>query len=89
MGVDIERVGDSTLVIHGVGLRGLKPPEGRIDVHNAGTLMRLLPGILAGQTGEFVIDGDESIRSRPMERVAGPLRQMGVRRRRPPTAARR
>ncbi len=78
MGVDIERVGDSTLVIQGVGLRGLKPPEGGIDVHNAGTLMRLLPGILAGQTGEFVITGDASIRSRPMERVAGPLRQMGV-----------
>ena len=40
--------------------------------------MRLLPGILAGQTGEFVLTGDASIRSRPMERVAGPLRQMGV-----------
>lgn len=78
MGVEIERVDETTLVIHGVGLRGLKPPQAAIDVHNAGTLMRLLPGILAGQSGEFVLTGDASIRSRPMERVATPLRQMGV-----------
>ena len=47
-------------------------------MRNAGTLMRLLPGILAGQTGEFVLTGDESILKRPMGRVATPLGQMGV-----------
>ena len=78
LGVEIERPEDDVLHVHGVGLRGLRAPEGRIDVENAGTLMRLLPGILAGQTGEFVLDGDASIRRRPMGRIAGPLAEMGV-----------
>jgi 3-phosphoshikimate 1-carboxyvinyltransferase len=78
MGVEIDRPQPDRLVIHGVGLRGLQPPADGIDVRNAGTLMRLLPGLLAGQRGEFVLDGDESIRRRPMERVAVPLREMGV-----------
>jgi 3-phosphoshikimate 1-carboxyvinyltransferase len=50
-----------------------------IDCGNAGTLMRLLPGLLAGQDGRFELTGDESLRSRPMERVAEPLRRMGAR----------
>ncbi|MDX6523422.1 MAG: 3-phosphoshikimate 1-carboxyvinyltransferase [Gaiellales bacterium] len=79
MGVPIERVGDDRLVIDGVGMRGLREPNGAIDVRNAGTLMRILPGILAGQTGTFVLDGDDSIRRRPMQRIADPLAQMGVR----------
>jgi 3-phosphoshikimate 1-carboxyvinyltransferase len=79
MGVPIERVGDDRLVIDGVGMRGLREPNGPIDVRNAGTLMRILPGILAGQTGTFVLDGDDSIRRRPMQRIADPLAQMGVR----------
>ncbi len=78
MGVRIDQPQPDVLVIHGVGMRGLQAPAGTLDVRNAGTLMRLLPGILAGQRGEFVLDGDESIRSRPMERVAMPLREMGV-----------
>jgi len=78
LGVEIERPEDDVLHVHGVGLRGLRAPEGRLDVENAGTLMRLLPGILAGQTGEFVLDGDASIRRRPMGRIAGPLAEMGV-----------
>ena len=49
-----------------------------IDCGNSGTTMRLLMGLLAGQPGEFVLDGDESLRRRPMERVAGPLRLMGA-----------
>lgn len=77
VGVGIERDG-STLAIEGRGLRGLRPPDGPIDVRNAGTLMRLLPGILAGQPGTFVLDGDDSIRRRPMARVADPLTAMGV-----------
>jgi 3-phosphoshikimate 1-carboxyvinyltransferase len=79
MGVEIERRGDDGLLIGGVGMRGLREPDGPIDVGNAGTLMRILPGILAGQRGTFVVDGDESIRRRPMGRIAEPLGQMGVR----------
>jgi 3-phosphoshikimate 1-carboxyvinyltransferase len=78
LGAGVERIDDDTLQVRGVGLRGLRPPPERIDVQNAGTLMRLLPGILAGQRGEFVLDGDESIRRRPMGRIADPLGQMGV-----------
>ena len=69
--VDVVRIG-------GVGLRGLRPPGEPIDAGNSGTLIRLLSGLLAGQGGEFTITGDESLRSRPMERVAEPLRQMGA-----------
>ncbi|HEX5988742.1 MAG TPA: 3-phosphoshikimate 1-carboxyvinyltransferase [Solirubrobacterales bacterium] len=66
------------LRIHGVGLRGAG--SAAIDVGNAGTLLRLLPGWLAGQVGEsWVLDGDESIRRRPVDRIAVPLREMGAR----------
>ncbi len=65
------------LAIHGVGLRGAGPAT--IDVGNAGTLLRLLPGWLAGQEGEsWTLDGDDSIRRRPVDRIADPLRQMGA-----------
>jgi 3-phosphoshikimate 1-carboxyvinyltransferase len=65
------------LWIRGVGLRGALPAE--IDVGNAGTLLRLLPGWLAGQEGgEWKLDGDDSIRLRPVDRIAAPLRQMGA-----------
>jgi 3-phosphoshikimate 1-carboxyvinyltransferase len=63
--------------IHGVGLRGAASAE--IDVGNAGTLLRLLPGWLAGQEGgTWTLDGDDSIRRRPVDRVAAPLREMGA-----------
>lgn len=65
------------LRIRGVGLRGPKPAE--IDVGNAGTLLRLLPGWLSGQDGgEWTLDGDDSIRRRPVDRIAVPLRDMGA-----------
>ncbi|MGN6202703.1 MAG: 3-phosphoshikimate 1-carboxyvinyltransferase, partial [Solirubrobacterales bacterium] len=65
------------LRIRGVGLRGAKPAT--IDVGNAGTLLRLLPGWLAGQEGgHWTLDGDESIRRRPVDRIAVPLRRMGA-----------
>jgi 3-phosphoshikimate 1-carboxyvinyltransferase len=65
------------LRIQGVGLSGAKPAN--IDVGNAGTLLRLLPGWLAGQPGgEWTLDGDESIRRRPVDRIAVPLRRMGA-----------
>ncbi len=71
---------DDGLVIRGGGLRNAQPPAGRIDVGNAGTLMRLLPGWLAFQQGGvFKLDGDDSIRSRPIDRIAEPLELMGAR----------
>src|SRR4051794_16410636 len=71
---------DSSLVIRGVGLRAAAPVTGSIDVGNAGTLMRLLPGWLAGQQGGlWTLDGDASIRRRPVARVAGPLALRGAR----------
>ncbi len=63
--------------VNGIGLRGPRPAA--IDVGNAGTLLRLLPGWLAGQEGgEWVLDGDDSIRRRPVDRIAVPLREMGA-----------
>lgn len=68
------------LIVRGVGLRHAQLPAGRIDVGNAGTLMRLLPGWLAIQQGKaFELDGDESIRRRPVDRIAEPLELMGSR----------
>lgn len=65
------------LRIRGVGLRN--PRSAKVDVGNAGTLLRLLPGWLAGQRGgEWSLDGDESIRRRPVDRIAIPLREMGA-----------
>jgi 3-phosphoshikimate 1-carboxyvinyltransferase len=68
------------LVIRGGGLRDVESPDEPIDVGNAGTLMRLLPGWLAGQDGStFTLDGDASIRRRPVDRIAEPLGMMGAR----------
>ncbi len=66
--------------VRGAGMRGVQAPNAPIDVGNAGTLMRLLPGWLAAQEGcSFMLDGDESIRRRPVDRIAEPLRMMGAR----------
>jgi 3-phosphoshikimate 1-carboxyvinyltransferase len=78
LGVDVEIEGDEARV-GGVGLRGLRAPERPIDCGNAGTLMRLLAGILAGQVGRFELVGDESLSRRPLERITEPLQQMGAR----------
>ncbi|MDP9400565.1 MAG: 3-phosphoshikimate 1-carboxyvinyltransferase [Actinomycetota bacterium] len=78
LGARVERRREG-LVVAGVGLRGAREPDGAIDVGNAGTLLRLLPGWLAGQEGRaFTLDGDASIRRRPVDRVAAPLRAMGA-----------
>lgn len=70
---------DDEVIVRGVGLRDPREPDGVIDVGNAGTLMRLLPGWLAAQDGRsFTLDGDASIRKRPVDRIAVPLRQMGA-----------
>lgn len=76
LGVEVEDVADDELAVHGVGLRGLR--AGSVDCRNAGTLIRLLTGIAAGQEGEFTLSGDESLATRPMERVTAPLRRMGA-----------
>jgi 3-phosphoshikimate 1-carboxyvinyltransferase len=69
---------EGSLQVRGVGLHGARSTP--IDAGNAGTLLRLLPGWLAGQeAGEWTLDGDESIRRRPVDRVAEPLRLMGAR----------
>ena len=79
LGVEVEEEAPDALSVRGVGLHGLREPTGAIDCGNAGTLARLLPGLLAGQEGRrFELTGDESLSSRPMERVAAPLREMGA-----------
>ena len=72
---------EDELVIRGVGLRGaLEATGGTLDVGNSGTLLRLLPGWLAGQPGGvWTLDGDESIRRRPVDRIVEPLTRMGAR----------
>ena len=85
-----DATGGIELTVDGVGLRGARGAE--IDVGNAGTLLRLLPGWLAGQPDrEWTLDGDESIRRRPVDRVVEPLTTNGrpdLRPRRAPAAAR-
>src|ERR1700674_385197 len=78
LGALVEVRGDE-VVVRGTGLREAREPDGPIDVGNAGTLMRLLPGWLAAQDGRsFTLDGDDSIRRRPVDRIVEPLRQMGA-----------
>jgi 3-phosphoshikimate 1-carboxyvinyltransferase len=79
LGAEVVEEDVDTLLVRGVGLQGLAEPGAAVDCGNAGTLMRLLAGLLAGQEGrEFELTGDESLRARPMERVAEPLRRMGA-----------
>jgi 3-phosphoshikimate 1-carboxyvinyltransferase len=78
LGVAVGEDGD-TVSVTGSGLRGLRDPDGPIDCGNAGTLVRLLSGILAGQDGtQFELAGDESLSRRPMGRIAEPLALMGA-----------
>lgn len=77
MGVSIVAEGSST-VIEGKGLRGLQKPAGPLQAGESGTTMRILPGILAGQPFETVIEGAPSLARRPMKRVVEPLSLMGV-----------
>ena len=79
MGVEIAGPEGGRVIIHGVGMRGLKQPPGPLDLGNSGTSMRLLAGLLAGQGLELTLTGDASLSSRPMRRVTEPLAQMGAR----------
>ncbi len=78
MGVRIEGPDRGEVVIHGVGMHGLKAPAGVLDCGNSGTSMRLLSGLLAGQGFEATLTRDDSLRQRPMNRVIVPLSSMGA-----------
>jgi 3-phosphoshikimate 1-carboxyvinyltransferase len=78
LGVQIERPEPTRVIVHGVGTAGLHGSDKPLDMGNAGTAMRLSMGLLAGQSFASTLIGDGSLMRRPMERVAGPLRQMGA-----------
>jgi prephenate dehydrogenase/3-phosphoshikimate 1-carboxyvinyltransferase len=78
MGVRIERPKPEHVIVHGVGIDGLKASAAPLDMGNAGTAIRLFMGLLAPQKFASTLIGDESLMRRPMERVAGPLRSMGA-----------
>lgn len=78
MGVSINLGSNDAIVIKGVGLQGLRAPPAPLDLGNSGTAMRLLTGLLAPQSFEATLTGDQSLRGRPMKRVVEPLRAMGA-----------
>jgi 3-phosphoshikimate 1-carboxyvinyltransferase len=78
MGVEIEGPVNGCLTIHGVGKHGLKAPKNELYLGNSGTSMRLLSGLLAGQSFNSVLTGDKSLSGRPMKRVTEPLTAMGA-----------
>ena len=77
MGIDITNTGEK-VIVNGKGLRGLNAPSTILDVGNSGTTTRLISGILAGQNFTSVLDGDASLRTRPMKRIITPLSEMGA-----------
>lgn len=78
MGVAIEGPHQGRVTINGVGLHGLKQPSGPLDCGNSGTSMRLLAGLLSGQSFDVELIGDASLSRRPMKRIAKPLAAMGA-----------
>jgi 3-phosphoshikimate 1-carboxyvinyltransferase len=78
LGVAIEQLNPTHVVIHGVGLHGLREAGRPLDMGNAGTAMRLFTGLLSAQSFDSQLIGDSSLMKRPMERVAMPLRKMGA-----------
>jgi len=79
MGVRIDMPEPAVRIVHGVGIDGLKAPQSPLDCGNAGTAMRLLAGLLAGQSFNATLTGDASLSKRPMQRVVEPLQAMGAR----------
>lgn len=79
LGVDIQRSGATEISVEGVGLHGLQSPVADLDLGNSGTAMRLMAGLMSGQSFDSVLTGDASLTSRPMGRVITPLTQMGAR----------
>lgn len=78
MGVNIEGPDEGRVSIRGVGMRGLRAPDGPLDLGNSGTSMRLLCGLLAAQRFPVALIGDRSLSARPMRRVSDPLTRMGA-----------
>ena len=78
LGAGVERQADGSLLVTGVGLHGLKEPQGVLDAGNSGTTLRLLLGILAAQPFFSALTGDASLSRRPMGRVVEPLTRMGA-----------
>jgi 3-phosphoshikimate 1-carboxyvinyltransferase len=78
LGVSIEQRSPTHVLIHGVGLHGLRGAGRALDMGNAGTAMRLFTGLLSAQSFDSQLIGDASLMKRPMERVAKPLREMGA-----------
>ena len=78
MGVEITTESATSLTIHGVGLHGLQAPTGALDMGNSGTSMRLMSGLMSGQSFAVTLTGDASLSTRPMQRVIRPLSQMGA-----------
>jgi len=78
MGVSISGPDNSHVIIKGVGLHGLQAPAQALDLGNAGTSMRLMSGLLAGQSFDVTLTGDASLSTRPMQRVVEPLSRMGA-----------
>ncbi len=76
MGVEVKRLSSTDLRIHGVGLNGLRAPNKKLDMGNSGTAMRLLAGVLCGQQFSSMLTGDESLSTRPMQRIHAPLQKM-------------
>ena len=79
LGVRIDAPSAGERIVHGVGLHGLRPSDAPLDCGNAGTGMRLLAGLLAGQSFDSTLIGDESLSKRPMRRVIDPLATLGAR----------
>ncbi|MCP5158060.1 MAG: 3-phosphoshikimate 1-carboxyvinyltransferase [Gammaproteobacteria bacterium] len=79
MEVRIDGPQQSRVTVHGVGLHGLRRPSGPLDMGNSGTSMRLMSGLLAGQSFDTILTGDISLNRRPMQRVIEPLARMGAR----------
>lgn len=79
LGVRIDTPEPGVRVVHGVGIDGLQPADGVLDCGNAGTGLRLLAGLLAGQRFDSTLAGDASLSKRPMRRVTEPLARMGAR----------
>jgi 3-phosphoshikimate 1-carboxyvinyltransferase len=79
LGVTVHDDDVDAVRVEGAGLRGLREPDGPVDCGNSGTTLRLLAGVLAGQPGRFELTGDDSLRRRPVDRVAAPLAEMGTR----------
>jgi len=78
MGVEVEQSDPAEIIVQGVGLRGLVEPAADLDLGNSGTAMRLMAGLLSGQSFTSVLTGDASLISRPMQRVISPLELMGA-----------